>query len=251
MKKILSIIYIFICTIAVAQGNDALFKQGNDLYNEGKIMDAISVYEKIIENGYHSSELYYNLGNAYYKLNKIAPSIFYYEKAIQLAPKDEEIKNNLAFANNMTIDAIETIPELGFSRLQKNATNLMSFDGWAFISVGLVILFVILFISYYFSDGTTKKRITFLSAFTALFFGMMALGLAFKKFDFDQRNKPAIVFAQESDVKTEPNLRSENAFELHEGTKVQILETYDQNWTRIRIADGKTGWIPTNDIKAL
>lgn len=251
MKRYFTIICVLVSSIVIAQSNDALFSQGNDLYNEGKTLDAISVYEKIMENGYHSAELYYNLGNAHYKLNKIAPSIYYYEKALQLAPKDEEIKNNLAFANNMTIDAIGTIPELGFARISKNITNKMSFDGWAYLSVGLVIVFVILIIMYYFSIAATNKRIAFLSAFTVLFLGLMSLGLAFKKYDFDQKNKPAIVFAKESEVKTEPNLRSENAFELHEGTKVQILETYDQNWIKIKIADGKTGWIPNDDIKAL
>lgn len=251
MRRLISAIFVFISFFLNGQGNDELFSQGNNLYNDGKIMEAISVYERIIENGYHSPELYFNLGNAHYKLNKIAPSIYYYEKALELAPNDEEVANNLAFANNMTIDAIETIPELGFARISKTITNMMSFDGWAYSSVGFVIVFVVLFIMYYFSIGSTSKRVTFLAAFTALFFGLMALGLAFKKYDFDQKNNPAIVFAQESEVKTEPNLRSENAFELHEGTKVQILESYDKNWTKIKIADGKTGWIPTDDIKAL
>ena len=59
------------------------------------------------------------------------------------------------------------------------------------------------------------------------------------------------LFAQESEVKTDPNLRSEVAFVLHEGTKVQILEFYEDNWTKVKLSDGKTGWIPSSDIKAL
>ncbi|VAV85262.1 Aerotolerance protein BatE, partial [hydrothermal vent metagenome] len=50
---------------------------------------------------------------------------------------------------------------------------------------------------------------------------------------------------------SEPNLRSETAFVLHEGTKVQILETYNKNWTKVKIANGKTGWIANADIKPL
>ena len=63
-------------------------------------------------------------------------------------------------------------------------------------------------------------------------------------------HKPAIVFSQEALVKTEPNLRSEEAFRLHEGTKVQILDTL-KNWKKIKLTDGKTGWISSNAIKAL
>jgi uncharacterized protein YgiM (DUF1202 family) len=79
----------------------------------------------------------------------------------------------------------------------------------------------------------------------------ITLFFAFQKYTFDKRNNPAIVFAQESDVKTEPNLRSENAFQLHEGTKVQVLDNYNDTWTKIEITNGKQGWIPSEDIKLL
>ena len=60
-----------------------------------------------------------------------------------------------------------------------------------------------------------------------------------------------ILFSQKVRVKSDPNLKSDTAFELHEGTKVQLLETYQGNWTKIKLQDGKTGWIPNNDVKAL
>ena len=62
--------------------------------------------------------------------------------------------------------------------------------------------------------------------------------------------QPAIIFASEIEVKTEPTVGSNVAFVLHEGTKVQILDTLN-NWKQIKLTDGKTGWIPAQDIKAL
>ena len=249
MKKLFYILVLSFF-IGFVHGQNA-FNQGNSFYNDGKYQEAIATYESILESGKHSAELYFNLANAYYKTNQIAPSIYYYEKALQLKPNDQDIKSNLSFAQNMTIDAIETIPEVGFSRFMKSAINVFSFDGWAKLSVALVILFVCLFLSYYFSVSTNKKRLLFLSSFTSLLLGLIALSFAFQKHGFDQNNKPAIVFAQQAEVKTEPNLRSESAFNLHEGTKVQILESYDDNWLKVKIADGKTGWISSEDIKAL
>ena len=92
------------------------------MYNEGKYAEAISLYESILATKKHSAALYFNLANAHYKLNHIAPSIYYYEKALQLNPNDSDIKNNLAFAQNMTIDAINDVPEVGFSKLINNTT---------------------------------------------------------------------------------------------------------------------------------
>ncbi|MCB0461268.1 MAG: tetratricopeptide repeat protein [Flavobacteriaceae bacterium] len=250
MNKIKYILAFFITTITIAQ-NDDIFNKGNAFYNEGKFQEAITMYESILTNNVHSAELYFNLANSYYKLNRIAPSIFYYEKALQLEPKDSDILNNLAFAQNMTIDAIEKVPEVGFSKFVKGITNTFSIDVWAIISVSFVVLFVFLFLGYYFSYSTVKKRLAFVSSFVILFFAFIALFFAFQKNAIDKKNNPAIVFSQESDVRTEPNLRSESAFQLHEGTKVQVLENYNNTWTKIQIANGKTGWIAADDIKLL
>jgi len=76
----------------------------------------------------------------------------------------------------------------------------------------------------------------------------VTLALTFHGQNLVQTNQPAIVFAKESQIKSEPNLRSTEAFKLHEGTKVQVLDTVD-NWKKIKIDDGKTGWVMNDDIK--
>jgi tetratricopeptide (TPR) repeat protein len=250
MKKIIYILIVLLSNLSIAQ-NNKLFTNANSLYNDGKYQEAIQSYEKILNNGVHSSELYFNLANAYYKLNEIAPSIYYFEKAKQLSPNDKDIENNMPFAQNMTVDEIDNIPETGLSKIITSITNTFSFDGWAMFSVVFVFLFVILFLGYYFSYSTMIKRLSFVLSFVVLFFSVLTLFLAFQKEAYSKNDKPAIVFAQESAIKNEPNLRSETAFVLHEGTKVQVLETYNKNWTKVKIANGKTGWIANTDIKTL
>lgn len=250
MKQTIYLLIFLGSTISFAQNNE-LFANANALYNDGKYQEAIQSYEHILDNGVHSGELYFNLANAYYKLNRVAPSIYYYEKALQLEPSDKDIENNLSFAKNMTIDDIENVPEIGLSKVIKNVIKTFSSDAWAKLAVVLVFFFVILALSYYFSYSTNKKRLAFLGSSTALLLVFVMLIFAFQKSKYEKNDNPAIVFAQESEVKTDPNLRSEVTFKLHEGTKVQILESYDDNWTKIKLADGKTGWIPNADIKAL
>jgi len=235
----------------ISAQNDELFAKGNSLYNDGDYQEAILSYGEILKNGVHSSELYFNLANAYYKTNRVAPSIYYYEKALQLAPNDKEIKQNLSFAKQMILDDIESVPEIGLSKIFKAVVNLFTFDFWAKLAVFMVLLFVVLSLGYYFSYSTTKKRLSFLGGVLALALVFVTLFFAFQKYEYEQNNNPAIVFAEESDVKTEPNLRSEITFTLHEGTKVQALERYDENWTKIKLSDGKTGWISSEDIKLL
>jgi SH3-like domain-containing protein len=60
----------------------------------------------------------------------------------------------------------------------------------------------------------------------------------------------AIIFSEKSEVKNAPTMNSDKIFTLHEGTKVLVLDTVD-NWKKIRIADGKIGWISTEEIKII
>jgi tetratricopeptide (TPR) repeat protein len=248
MKKIL--IFWLLCLVGFSQTSGS-FKQANDLYNSGYYKKAIDRYGSILASNLHSAELYYNLANCYYKLNEIGPSIFYYEKALQLAPNDSDILNNLEYAQKMTVDAIQEVPESDASRLLNKILNSSSIDGWATRCVGLALLFVILFLGYYLSYSEAKKRLFFVSSCMILIALFISLGLLFKKDNLQSNTQPAIVFVKESDIKTEPNLRSETSFTLHEGTKVLVIEDYNDDWVKIKLLNGETGWMTRSELKAL
>ncbi|WP_405412023.1 tetratricopeptide repeat protein [Maribacter sp. Asnod1-A12] len=248
-KKLAVFFSLFTVLLSTAQNNQ-LFEQATEAYNDGNYEKAIGYYDDILTNGKHSSTVYYNLGNAYYKLNKIAESIYYYEKALLLSPNDNEIKTNLSYSQNMTIDAIDTMPETGLSKLYKNVTDKLSFDQWAYVSIAFMFAFVFLYILFYYSNFTTRKRITFIGSLLSLFFCILTLTFAFiQRSDFDEY-QPAIIFAEESLVKAEPNNNSSEVFIIHAGTKVNVLDQLDA-WKKIKLTDGKTGWIKENELRLL
>ncbi|GAA4275025.1 tetratricopeptide repeat protein [Aquimarina gracilis] len=249
MKRIVEILTFLIVTACFSQGEEA-FQRGNSLYNQEKYQEAIDAYTSILDSGKESASLYYNLGNAHYKLSKIGPSVYYFEKALELAPNDDDIKNNLVFAQNATIDAIDVIPEGFISKTLNSFTSITTFDGWAWFAVLCVVLFVVLFILYYVVQSSLKKRLFFVGSWLVLLFGLFGVFFAYKQYNTLKNNQFAIIFAQETTIKSEPNLRSEEVFQLHEGTKVQVTETVN-NWKRIKLSDGKIGWIPATDLKEL
>ncbi len=249
MRRGVIIIALLVSVFGNAQ-NDLLFKKATELYNSGAYKEAIEQYEQILSNGEHSAALYYNLGNCYYKLNQIAPSIYNYEKALLLDPGDKEIRNNLAFAQQMTIDAIEPLPESGLAKIYNSFIGVLSFDQWAYMAVFFVILFVLGYLAYYFLKYSSQKRVAFIASMVSLILGALFIAFAFvqrKQYDAEQ---PAIVFAAECLVKSEPNNRSTEVFLLHEGTKVQVIEGLEE-YNRIELADGKTGWVLEEDIRLL
>ncbi|WP_411766330.1 tetratricopeptide repeat protein [Winogradskyella sp. A3E31] len=249
MRALLSIL-IFGFSFGLWAQNETHFEKANALYNKGQYAEAIEKYETILDNDQHSAEVYYNLANAHYKLNNIAPSIFYYEKALQLKPNDPDIKNNRAFAQKMTVDGFVETPQVGFSKIINNTINLLSFDNWAILAVASVILFVILYLSYYFSYNTNKKRLAFVLSLLSVIVALIAVSMAFQRYSLDKKDQPAIVFAQESKIKADPNTSSDEIIRVHEGTKVQVLEAFN-DWKKVKVSNGSEGWIPSEDIKLL
>lgn len=249
MKSRIVLLMLLIAPFCRAQ-NEVLFTEATKAYNEGDYELAIENYEHILESGQHSANLYFNMGNAYYKLNEIAPSIYYYEKALLLDPNDKLIRDNLAYAQQMTIDDIQPIPQTAISRITTRVMSIMTYDQWAYTSIFFMVLFVLLYLAFYFFRFADRKRLAFIGSMICLFFTAMSVALAVLQYRDYNQTRPAIVFAAETAVKEEPNDRSITLFTLHEGSKVYLEETLE-DWRKVRLSDGKNGWIQASDLKAL
>ncbi len=249
MKKLFFLL-IFCCGSIIAQDLEAVFQKANTAYNQGNYTEAIEGYNEILESGNISAELYYNLANSYYKENKVAPSIYYYEKALQLDPNDEDIRNNLAFAQSMAIDDIQESPRVGFDAFYSDMTSSLSYNGWAWVAVTFSVLFAVFFLIYYFSIVSLLKRLFFTLALVSVIIAVGSVYFAYSQEQNMKNSRYAIVFAEEAIVRSEPTLRSEEAFLLHEGTKLQVLETY-QNWIKLELANGTQGWIDKSTVRLL
>ncbi|HUH46507.1 MAG TPA: tetratricopeptide repeat protein [Arenibacter sp.] len=249
MIRVLTVLIFFIVTLGYSQ-NQQLFDRATTLYNEGKYEEAVESYLHILESGEHSAELYFNLGNTYYKLDSIAPSIYYFEKALLLKPNDKDVLNNLTYARNMTLDAIEPLPQTTLSKIYKGITNYLSFDQWAYLAVVFMVLFVSLYIAFYYSKFSMQKRFAFIGSMMSLILSLAMALLAYLEYGDFTSERPAVVFAEQTSIKSEPNNRSQPVFDLHAGTKVDVLDQLN-DWKKIQLSDGKSGWVLSEDIKEL
>lgn len=230
---------------------DDKFTKANNLYNASKYEKSIEVYFEILDSGVHSSELYYNLGNSFYKLNDIPNSILFYEKSLKLNPTDKDIINNLKMVNNAIIDDITKIPEPFFDNQLNKISNNLSYSNWGLISLIISFLFLLLFIFYFFSKEPIVKR----TSFTLLFVLLVLIGITTKislhAYEKNHLEKYAIIFSSKIEIKSEPNERSENLLILHMGTKVKIIDSFNDEWVKIKLVNGQEGWINNNEIKII
>jgi tetratricopeptide (TPR) repeat protein len=242
-----NIVYLFLLISQVFFAQS--FEKGNALYQKGQYQEAAQEYENILkEDKQQSAELYFNLANCYYKLNKVAPSIYNYEKALVLKPHDPETLNNLKFAKKLTIDEIKEVPKVGFAKLIQNFTGIFDYNTWAKISIGITFAFLLTFIGYYFSQLTLSKRIYFIGMFVLLVALALSISGGMSEKDHFDNDRPAIVFAELSEVRSEPQKAGAAIFLLHEGSKVYITETLGK-WKKIELTDGTEGWIDGLTVK--
>jgi len=254
LKRLLHIVFMILLSLSggqlQAQVPDSLFAAANKSYQQEKYMEALEGYQKIEKLDLKSASLYFNMANIYYKTNQVAPAVLYYEKALKLAPNDKDIQFNLDFANRMILDNIEPLPKSLWQKFMDGIILRYTYETWAKIAVSLAFLFAILFLMYHFSYSTSKKRIYFITSILSVIFVTTSLFFAYRNKHYVDNNIEAVIFSSEADVKSAPTNSSDVYFELHEGTKVIILESLD-NWRKIKIADGKMGWITTENLKEI
>ncbi len=250
MKYKLIYILLLLSSSLLAQTADSLFARANENYRKGAYEEALKDYNKIDSLGQESADLFYNKANTYYKRNQIAPAIYYFEKALLLNPNHEDAKHNLVFANRMCVDAFEVVPKNIFQKINESIIYPVSYNTWAWISVVLALFTAFFFLRYYFSSYTLQKRLYFTLSLLSVFLFILALSFAVKAKHYVTHNTPAIVFETVVGVKSEPTTTASESFQLHEGTKVLVLESVD-DWKKIKIPDGKVGWLKETAIKVI
>lgn len=251
MKKLilLTLFFLFLKNIYSYDNYDSLIKKANNLYQNGNYDEAIKIYETIIKEGYVSPYLYYNLGNAYFKIGKYGYAILNYEKGLLYAPNNENIKYNLEIANAQIIDKIDEVPEFFLKRWYTKFVNVLSSDTWAIISILLFASFVLCVLLYILLKFKHKNIFLYLSTIF-LVFSIISFINAGKRKNFITSKKYGIIIVPSVNVKSTPNEYGNDVFILHEGTKVEILESIG-NWKNIRIRDGNEGYLPSNTIEII
>jgi tetratricopeptide (TPR) repeat protein len=252
IKRIIYLLLLIVSPLLAFSNDDAaaLFKKGNEQYAKAQYKEAITSYQKLVDGGYQSTAVYFNLGNAYYKTDDIAPALLYYEKAHKLSPGDEDIRVNIQLANLKTSDKLEETPEFFITKWWHAFILGASLSTLAVMSVLFFLAGSLVFILYRFTNSVSIKKISFYTAILLLFFGLATIFVAARQADYFESHRQAIVFSSSVTIKSAPSNTSKNLFVLHDGTKVEILQ-HSNDWVKIRLSNGNEGWISATDVKEI
>jgi tetratricopeptide (TPR) repeat protein len=221
-----------------APDTSQMFLQANQAYMAADFRKAAQYYDKIISSGIVNGEVYYNLGNACIKSEDIGKAILNYRKAEMFMPRDEDLRTNLEYASGLTRDRIECRELLSFlkrlcfwySKLNLNELATLFLIGnfilWAMLSVRIYFKKEILTIALYI--------IIFLTSVLGVSYGVKIYNLQF--------NTQGVVLTGEIMVRSGNSINDTVLFKLHEGAEF-TWEQKKSGWVKIRLCDGKKGWV--------
>jgi hypothetical protein len=233
--------------VAYSQSADAVYTNANVLYKANDYQGAQAAYEKLIADGYKEADLYYNLGNCYYRQNDMAKAILNYERALRISPNDEDISHNLNIANAHIADKIVPVPQLGIIKAWQGFMHSYSAQGWLLWAIAMAWLALIGGTMFLF---TTWKKTGAGIAATFIFITVAFTSLAYTRGSAEANSGEAILTAESIYVKNAPDTNSGNAFMLHAGVKFNLLDKVG-NYYKVRLADGKTGWLSSNSFEQI
>ena len=232
---------------ARAQKPEELLTKANSLYNENAFDSALVVYKDIVEQGYSSSTLYYNIGNTYYKLRNYPLAIYYYEKSLKLDPNNEDTRHNIEIAQLFLTDKIEAVPDLFIKTWWNNLSNTFTLNVWSIITLVLIGLLLTCLFFYITAKTRGLKKSMFFTGLILTLFTICSFSISAKKYNYISTNNEGIIIIPTITIKSSPSNSSVDLFVLHEGSKVKILDNAD-GWEKIKIANGSIGWLPTSSV---
>ena len=247
MKKTLILLLLATALNAAAQTPQQLMQRGNDAYAKGDFVAAAQAYNAVLDAGYESADLYYNLGNVYYRQEEYGLSILNYERALRLKPNFRDAKQNLDLADSKTEDQIAALPEIFLAQWAHSVVAWFSPTGWRICTLILLTLLGTAVVIFLLSRDYAWRKGALIGGIVTLVFLLLCIACTISASVRYNRHNQAIVTAPMAVVKSSPEENSIDKLVLHEGTKVDIQETIGE-WHKIHIADGNTGWVEQSEI---
>lgn len=220
------------------------FEATTEAYGHGQYTRAVDGYRAILDAGYTSGALFYNLGNAYVRLGQVGQAIRYYEKARQLRPRDPRIGHNLEQARRQA----GVYPErLGQGPPRGLADLVRGWSPWTLFLVGGVLFAagVIGAVVWTSSDrwGIPRHLLGWGPVVAGLVLVMGAMGISYIQ-SLDRR---AVVVATEASLRARPEAEAAPDTTLPEGALLEV-RTRQGQWQEVRLADETTGWVPAEAL---
>ena len=229
----------------LAADTAADFSAANAFYARGKFAEAAAGYKNILQTGAQSSSLLFNYANAEFKSGHPGEAIAAYRRAALLAPRDGEVRANLAFVRSQVPGA--TLRESRWSRIA-GWLDQLTLNEWTFFAATAFWLTFIMLGARQIRPALgpkLKRAMTLFAALTIL--SGAALGLqATEHFS----KQTAVIVSPEATARSGPFNEAQTEFTARDGAELTVLDRHG-DWLQVIDGQGKIGWLSVKEVEVL
>ena len=256
MKQVIITILLTVLALPALAAN-ANIDRANQAYKQELYNEALKLYLQEAEQTGVSSSLYCNIGDTYYRLKDNVHAVLYYERALLLDPSNGDARFNLEFVRGK-MQLPDDAGDSWFSNWVDQTVSRLSSDTWAVIAIITFLLFLAGVAAYLFMDNVLMRKIGFFGGALMLVISILANLAAFHVYHKATDASGAIIMPEKVTLSTAPRTprdKQEEAFELQQGTRVEIIDSVaDKNhgtWLQVTTAGGHKAWLKASDVEVI
>ncbi len=241
-----------IASLALAQYTPSeaksLFDEANAAYAEGNYPAAEAKLTKLVDSGFGSATVLYNLGTVFLAAGDLGPAALFLERASRAGAGGDDLATNLKLLSERQGDSVvgEHAAPPFWQRLAVAVDERE-------VSIAFLIAWwsaCILLTAWWNLRGRVARVPIAVAALVLFAASAMLFGSAVNAAYFRRNVTEAIVMTKEASVLAFPLEQSKAAFEVHAGLKVQVLEQ-SGGYSHIRLANALQGWVSAESLAPL
>ncbi len=224
-----------------------LMAEANQAYTEGQVDSALELYRQTVSLGVEDPDLYFNLGNTHARRGELGYAVVNYLRAKQLSPRDQDVRDNLAWVRGSITDLELTETELPLFIAQFVALVFgLTLNQWSWILVAMGWTLSGL-LAYRWHRGelsdNLRRGIIVVAAIV-----LVTAVIVFWRWRVEEVRQTAVVVVEEVAVRSGPDENFGVQFMVHDGLTIRIQEER-QNWVRISLGGESLGWMPLSSVE--
>ena len=256
MKQVIITILLAVLALPIVAAN-ANIEKANQAYKQELYNEALKLYLQEAKASGVSSALYCNIGDTYYRLKDNVHAVLYYERALLLDPSNSDARFNLEFVRGK-MQLPDDAGDSWFSNWVDQTVSRLSSNTWAILAIITFLLFLAGVAVYLFMDNVLMRKIGFFGGAVMVVAGILANLAAFHVYHKATSGNGAIVMPESVTLSTAPREargKQEEAFQLQQGTRVEIVDSIadkaNGKWFQVSTAGGHKAWLKAQDVEVI
>ncbi len=245
MKRLLVVIILIFGGITAQAGGNIMFEQANALYHSKNYDSAAKLYTQLVQNGYCSDDLYYNMGNAFFKAGKTGWAIWSYKKSMAIKCHRNTL-DNYRLAKKQIKNPLLVQDEIFFLKWWRALFSLFTVNNWSLIALVSFIMFLISMVL----RSVKKRSIPPLLSYCLLGLFISSALLMMVRYHNNIHHYEAVVV----DHAYFEQLGTNEKERLPEGSEIRIIDkepTDKEGQVLVKLSDLREGFIAKQAIKRL